>query len=222
MNLKKWFSEIKKALNKKILNDRKDKNKLVNLLIIFLVGVLMIITVSFFKTSDTNKVQTISSSSGNSSSSNSTSSNNKNTTDAETQNKDNSSDYEKSVETKLKDTLQKIDGVGKVDVMINFESGEEQVPAVNINDSKNITEEKDTSGGTRNTTQNNNGSTVVVTNDGDKSKPLIVKTYTPKVSGVCVVAEGAENKITELRISKAVMDLFNITEDKINVYPMKK
>lgn len=224
MNLKKWFSEIKKALNKNNLSDRKDKNKLVNLLIIFLVGVLMIITVSFFKTSDTNKVQTISSSSGNSSSTNSSanSSANKNTTDAETQNKDNSSDYEKSVEAKLKDTLQKIDGVGKVDVMINFESGEEEVPAVNINDSKNVTEEKDTSGGTRNTTQNNNGSTVVVTNDGDKSKPLIVKTYTPKVSGVCVVAEGAQNKITELRISKAVMDLFNITEDKINVYPMKK
>ncbi|MBP2031473.1 stage III sporulation protein AG [Clostridium algifaecis] len=210
MNFKKWFSGIIKTLDTKNL---KNKNKGVNLLIIFLIGVLMIITVSFFKTPDSNKAQTTNS--NNSSSSKSTASN-------ETQDKSDSSDYEKSVEAKLKDTLEKIDGVGKVDVMISFESGEEQVPAVNINDSKNTTQEKDTSGGTRNTVQDNNGSTVVTTNDGDKSKPLILKTYKPKVSGVCIVAEGAENEITELRISKAVMDLFNITEDKINVYPMKK
>lgn len=209
MNFKKWFSGIIKTLDTKNL---KNKNKGVNLLIIFLIGVLMIITVSFFKTPDSNKAQTTNS---NNSSSKSTASN-------ETQDKSDSSDYEKSVEAKLKDTLEKIDGVGKVDVMISFESGEEQVPAVNINDSKNTTQEKDTSGGTRNTVQDNNGSTVVTTNDGDKSKPLILKTYKPKVSGVCIVAEGAENEITELRISKAVMDLFNITEDKINVYPMKK
>jgi len=93
---------------------------------------------------------------------------------------------------------------------------------MNVNDSTNTTNEKDNSGGTRNTTQNNNGSTVVMKNDGDKSEPLIVKTYKPKVSGIVVVAQGAEDNITELRISKAVMDLFDITDDKINVYPMKK
>ena len=122
----------------------------------------------------------------------------------------------------LKSTLEQIDGVGKVEVMISFESGEEHVPAVNINDSTNTTQEKDNAGGTRNTTQKNNGSTVVTTSDGSKSEPLILKTYNPKVLGVCVVAEGAENKVTELRISKAVTDLFGISGDKVNVYPMKK
>jgi stage III sporulation protein AG len=131
-------------------------------------------------------------------------------------------DYETEVQDKLKETLEKIDGVGKVDVMVSFESGEEQVPAVNVNDSTSTTQEKDTEGGTRSTTQKNDGSTVVITNQGDKSEPLIVKTYKPKVSGVCVVAEGAENKVTELRISKAVVNLFNISQNKVNVYPMKK
>lgn len=68
----------------------------------------------------------------------------------------------------------------------------------------------------------NNGSTVVITNNGSKSEPLIVKTYNPKILGVCIVAEGAENKVTELRISKAITDLFGLSEDKVNVYPMKK
>ncbi|MCH3964150.1 MAG: stage III sporulation protein AG [Clostridium sp.] len=212
MNFKKWFSYIKEGVNNKSINS-KNKNKTVNLIIIFLMGILMLITVSFFKTSDSNKSESV------------TSSNSESDKTEQTSTKDTSynlNDYEKSVEDKLKSTLENIDGVGKVDVMINFESGEEQVPAVNVNDSTNTTNEKDNSGGTRTTTQSNNGSTVVITNDGEKSEPLIVKTYKPKVSGVCVVAEGAENKITELRISKAVVDLFDITEDKVNVYPMKK
>jgi stage III sporulation protein AG len=36
------------------------------------------------------------------------------------------------------------------------------------------------------------------------------------------VAEGAENKVTEYRIRKAVTNLFNIPDNKVNVYPMKK
>ena len=47
-------------------------------------------------------------------------------------------------------------------------------------------------------------------NDGNKNEPLIVKTYKPKITGVCIVAEGAEEKITELRITKAVLNLFNL------------
>lgn len=35
-------------------------------------------------------------------------------------------DYEKETQNKLKTTLEKIDGVGKVEVMITFESGEEK------------------------------------------------------------------------------------------------
>ncbi|AND85208.1 stage III sporulation protein AG [Clostridium tyrobutyricum] len=208
MNFKKWFSEINKMLDKKNL---KNKNNKVNLMIIFLLGILMIIVVSFFKTPDSNSSTTANA--------------NKyvNTQNQQNNPQNQSEDtYEKYMENKLKSTLEKIDGVGKVEVMINFESGEEKVPAMNVNDSTNTTNEKDNSGGTRNTTQNNNGSTVVMKNDGDKSEPLIVKTYKPKVSGIVVVAQGAEDNITELRISKAVMDLFDITDDKINVYPMKK
>ncbi|OAA83307.1 stage III sporulation protein AG [Clostridium ljungdahlii] len=211
MNLKKWLKEL--FNNKKVSNDKKN---IFNLAVLFLIGVLIIVTISFFK-SYNNEGSVNTSKNLNDGSSNS---NKQQGSTSPEQSK--TEDYEKSMQEDLKNTLEKMDGVGKVEVMISFESGEESVPAVNITDSTNNTEEKDTEGGTRNTTQKNNGSTVVVTNDGSKSQPLIVKTYNPKVSGVCVVAEGAENKITELRISKAITDLFGISEDKVNVYPMKK
>lgn len=194
MDYKKWIDKISKSL--------KSKRALTNLLILFLTGILILITINFFTASDKN--------------------NNQDNTQNQSSDLKSVSDYETTIQTKLKDTLEKIEGVGKVEVMVSFESGEEQVPAVNVNDSTNKTEEKDTEGGTRNTTQENNGSTVVITNDGSKSEPLIVKTYKPKVTGVCIVAEGAENSLTELRISKAVINLFNISDDKVNVYPMKK
>lgn len=174
----------------------------------------MVLTISFFKSSNISSAQYLKQDNNKNG--------NTNKTEQETSLDKSSQDYETSIQDKLKDTLEKIDGVGRVEVMVSFESGEEQVPAVNINDSTSNTEEKDNEGGIRNTTQKNNGSTVVITNEGDKSKPLIVKIYKPKVSGVCVVAEGAEDKITGLRISKAVVDLFSIPENKVNVYPMKK
>ena len=51
--------------------------------------------------------------------------------------------------------------------MIYFESGEESVPAVNINDSESLTVENDTGGGKRNITQENDGRTVVMSNNGN-------------------------------------------------------
>lgn len=192
--------DFKKTLEK---FTKEKKNKYIyNLLILSLFGILLILGASMFK--DTNaSVQ-----------------NNKDTS-KEVAYKEGSS-YETTLENQLKERLEKMDGVGKVSVMIYFEGGEEQVPAVNLNDSTNVTDEKDTSGGTRNTTQKNNGSTVVITSDGSKNEPLIVKKYKPKITGVLIVAEGAEDKIVELNIRKAVSNLFNISYDKLNVYPMKK
>ncbi|AUN17854.1 stage III sporulation protein AG [Clostridium botulinum] len=198
MDIKNWL--------KKLETNPKNNKKNMNILIVVLVGVLFLIAGSTFKKD-------------------SVMSKNENPKNKQTQEEKievKNDDYEKETQNKLKTTLEKIDGVGKVEVMITFESGEEKVPAVNINNSTNKSVEKDTEGGTRNTTQENEGSSVVVTNDGDKTQPLIVKEYKPKITGVCIVAEGAEDNITKLRISKAVVDLFSLAENKVNVYPMKK
>lgn len=135
--------------------------------------------------------------------------------------KDDKDAYKEKVQNELISILEKIEGVGKVEAMIYFQGGEEYVPAVNENDSKSTTEEIDNQGGKRNVTQENGGSTVVMSNDSGKTEPLIVKTYNPKITGICVVAEGAGDKITELRVRQAVTNLFALEEEKVQVYPMK-
>lgn len=183
------------------------KNLMLNLLAIVLIGVLLIIVSSFFKSSET--ISTISADDTKLKS-----------TDAAYTSEE---DYEEKLQFKLKNIISQINGVGRVDLIIYFDSSEEQVPAVNMNNSTSQTEEKDPTGGVRDIDQNNNDSSIVVTNDiNGSSKPLIIKTYKPKITGVCIVAEGAENKITELRISKVVTDLFNLQREKVNVMPMKK
>jgi stage III sporulation protein AG len=129
--------------------------------------------------------------------------------------------YEERLSSKLKHILEQIDGVGKAEVMIYFESGEEHIPAINQTDFKSVTDETDTNGGKRKINQDNDGKTVVMLNEGEKTKPFITKTYEPKITGICIVAEGAEDKVTELRINQAVVNLFNLEEEKVNVYPMK-
>ncbi|MFX0548933.1 stage III sporulation protein AG [Hathewaya histolytica] len=131
-------------------------------------------------------------------------------------------EYSENLNNKLKNILGLIDGVGKVDSLIYFDGGEEYVPATNINNSISKTEETDTSGGKRKIDQNNDGKTIVTFNDGNSTKPLIKNKKNPKITGVCIVAEGADNKVTELRIVEAVVNLFNLPDKKVQVYPMKR
>ncbi|RXM78409.1 stage III sporulation protein AG [Clostridium tetani] len=205
MNLKKLLEKIKEDFEKK-----GSKNIKANLLIVFLIGVLILVTSSFFKSSgtigkeeaeDNKEIEEV---------------------QGEVSIKDINRNKEKQLGIELKQILEKTEGIGNVDVMLYFSEGEEQVPAFNINDSTNSTEETDNEGGRRKTTQKNNGNTVVTTNKGEKTEPLILKTKKPEITGVLIVAEGAENKLTEYRIKKAVINLFNIPENKVNVYPMKK
>ena len=208
--LSKITEFIKTKLNNNGERKKNDKTKksdklLGNLILIVLVAVVIVLASSFFKTPKaTSTVAPVVQK-------------DKVATEA---NPIDTSDYEAQLENKLKLTLEGIQGVGKVQLMIYFESGEESVPAVNVNDSKSLTVENDTTGGKRNITQENNGSTVVMSNNGDANEPLIVKTYKPIITGVCVVAQGSSEKITELRIRQAVINLFNLPENKVNVYPM--
>ena len=201
MNFKEKFEKYMKG---------GDNKNFSNLIPIFLIGLVLVITASFFMGSSKNTAL------------NTLAPNNTNTAKAEVD-VITSQEYERQMKNQLTSILNKIDGVGnRVEVMLTFESGEEVVPAVNSNQSSSTTQ--DTNAGDKSTTtQGNNSSDVVLTNEVNGStKPLILKTYKPKVCSAFIVAEGAENSLTQLRIKKAVMDLLNVSDEKVNVYPMKK
>lgn len=150
------------------------------------------------------------------------SSNKNNTQQSDSTDKQIRQEYEAEQKSELKNILKQIEGVGNVDVMITFESDETKVPAVDTNSQKNTNETTDKEGGKQSNSQESGSSKVVITSNSSGNEPLIVKTYKPKVVGVVVVAEGSENSKTKYDISKAVSNLYDLTMDKVNVYPMKK
>lgn len=127
-------------------------------------------------------------------------------------------DYCQQVEKKLKNILSTIKNAGAVDVMITFESTPERVIAYITSSSSNIS-----SGGNgiynENTTNTSNPQVIYV--DGDQI-PLILKEISPKVIGVLVVAEGADDVKVKLDIINAVSVVLDVNADQIKVLTMNK
>lgn len=130
--------------------------------------------------------------------------------------------YQEKQEKDLEKILSKIEGVGEVEVVINFQSSEVKVPAVDNSSQKSTTEETDSEGGTRVNSQETDGDKIVMSNNSSGSEPVILKTEKPEVLGVMVVAEGAEDSKIKYEITKAISSLYNISVDKVNVLAMKK
>ena len=193
-----------------------NSNLLTNLMIVFLVGILLLIVGSMFTKDKSIK----GSDSGTANVAAIGEEKMQNNTDTTASAVDKA--YKEKMQEELIGLLGKIEGVGKVDSMIYFESGQEEVPVFNEENSNSITNEKDNGGGQRDITQENGGRTVVMENKENSQQPFITKIYNPTITGICIVAEGAGDLVTELRIRQAVTKLFGLSDDKVQVYPMKK
>lgn len=203
MDKEKLKKELKKILSQKKLNN------LITLCIV-LAFILLAMNVLLPKTKNLSNKIALSTNQND----------NANNTTTDMQSKEQS--YEEQQKIELKNILKKMDGVGDVDVMISFENGEEKVPAYDKSTQTSTTEETDNEGGKRTNNQNTDGSKVVMTSDNGNNEPFILKTYKPKITGVVIVAEGAENSKTKYEIEQAVSKLYNLNLDKVNVYSMKK
>jgi stage III sporulation protein AG len=127
-------------------------------------------------------------------------------------------------EEKLRSILSQVQGVGRVDVMITYETTSENVPAYDTKRNLNRTEEKDGDGGTRSIEQEEFDSALAYeeSNLGGGKTPVILKELEPKVRGVLVVAEGAENISVRERIRGAVSVVLDIPVHKVEVIQRKK
>ena len=126
-------------------------------------------------------------------------------------------------ELKLKYILSQIDGAGKVEVMITYSTGKENIPAYDTKTSENSTDEKDSGGGTRKISQSSSDSAIVFKSGVNGEKiPVIIKEIEPVVKGVLVVAEGASNPQVREKLNRAVQVLLDIPVHKIQVIERKK
>lgn len=131
------------------------------------------------------------------------------------------STIETALELRTKDILEKMIGVGKVDVLITVESTEEQIIEQNKNESKSITQETDKNGGTREVTTTTNDGQVVFLETGKTQEPVVTKIINPRIRGVLIVAEGAEDATVRKLIIQAVEKGLNVHQSKISVVPSK-
>lgn len=196
----------KKDVKKELANLLNDK-KFLNVIYIALVIAFVLIAISFVTTSRKKETtETI----------------NENTLESEniTQNEE-IKNYEEKEQKELRKLLGKMEDVGEVDVKIYFKSGEVKVPAIEATSQEIITEENDSSGGTRTNNQLTDGSKVVMSVDGGNNEPYILQVNKPEITGVLVVAQGATSNKVKYDIQVAISSLYGISIDKVNVYTMK-
>lgn len=132
-----------------------------------------------------------------------------------------SDNYEAREKKELKNLLTKMENVGEVEVKIYFKSGEIKVPATEKTAREATTEEIDSQGGKRTNFQVDDGSKIVMSGNGSENQPYILQTNKPEISGVVIVAEGANDSKVKYDVQVAVSSLYGISIDKVNVYPMK-
>lgn len=129
--------------------------------------------------------------------------------------------YEEEQKKNLEEILSHIDGVGNVKVELRFAGSDRKVPAKDKNTQESKTEETDSNGGKRVNSQLTSGDEIVM-EDGEKGNtPFILETQKPSVSGVIVVAEGAQDAKIKYEITKAIANLYDISLEEVSVFSMK-
>lgn len=126
---------------------------------------------------------------------------------------------EYDLQTELEDILSKMDGIGKVDVLITYSQTSTVVPMYSETESSTVTEETDSGGGTRKQESSNLNKEVIT--DGD-NKAITQTVILPKIEGAIVIAEGGGNATTKANIIQAVSAVTGLATYKVQVFEMQK
>ncbi len=172
-----------------------------HLVILFLVGMLLFVSVFPFTTSDRSDDDTAESDSASA---------------AETVTT--LGEYESYLEEKTADVLMQVDGVGNVTVMITLKSGSEKIVEKDQSGSSQTTEETDSEGGTRTVEESASDKTSIYEQDSDGSTtPYVSKELAPEIEGVVVIADGGGDAVVARNITEAVQALFDVDAHKIKI-----
>ena len=113
------------------------------------------------------------------------------------------------LEEKIASILEKMDGVGQVDVLLSFETG----PSYQYQTDSRFRQQDNS--------EETETETVLVTDDTKGEKPITVYTRYPTYQGALIICQGADSASIRLQITQAVADLTGLGSDKISVIKMK-
>jgi len=128
--------------------------------------------------------------------------------------------YIESLENKLVHILEKVDGVGQVEVMITLEASRESV--LNKDDTEELETETETSDGTKNERRNSRRENeTVLSDETGESAPYVIKELEPAIAGVVIACEGADDNTVAAAVTGAAQVLFGISVNRIQVLKME-
>ena len=142
------------------------------------------------------------------------------TQDTNTSNDTSETEEKDELVENLENILSKINGVGRVEVMITYSETSKTIPVYNEESTQEDTEETDSNGGTRKITQTDTRKEVIY-EEVDGNKTLITQSViSPTIEGAIITAEGASNATVKANIVQAVEAVTGIATHKIQVFEM--
>jgi len=131
-------------------------------------------------------------------------------------------EFEEKYEAELRELLEHVVGVGHVEVMVTIDSTEELIVYRNVDERQQSTEERDSHGATRHITDvTRNGKLEMYEVSGGK-QPIILKKINPRIRGVVIVAEGAENATVKKLVRDTVSRGLDVPTHRISIVPRKQ
>lgn len=115
------------------------------------------------------------------------------------------------------ESLSKIDGAGRVEVLLSLESGEESVYASDVNKSSQTT------GGDSDSSSESYQSSMSILSDGSYGEaPVLIKSNYPTFRGAVVLCDGADSDAVRLQIVQAISALCGISSDHVSISKMSQ
>lgn len=128
---------------------------------------------------------------------------------------------EQNLSQKLESILSKIQGVGDVNVFINYSESSEVVAMYNENSKSSTTEETDVSGGVRKVQETDSQKDIIYQENEGVKTPMTKKVVEPKIEGAIITAKGANNIDIKTNIIQAVEAVTGLATHKIQVFEMQ-
>lgn len=174
-----------------------NKNFKMDILAIFITGVILLIISSSFFGGDKKTVEV--------------------ETEVKEKSENNNTNIETDIEKRLSEIFSQIEGAGNTKVMITLSSTSEKVIA------KDTRQEKSTENGENSSSEKTvfEENTVSIENNEGKNQPFVISESMPQIQGAVIVSEGADNAYVKSAITEATEALLNLPSHKIAVFKMK-
>lgn len=129
--------------------------------------------------------------------------------------------YQDSLEGQLESVLGQIKGAGQVTVMLTLASSNDVEVASNTQDTSRTTEETDPSGTTKVSIEETHSSQPVMARNTGGDSVVKLKELTPQISGVVVIASGANDPKMQASLTQAVQTILSLPAHRVRVFPGK-